>query len=65
MRSQVSCVYEATIEIRRKELYLWPKTATEAISECIILKFFMADHALVPLADASYAHTECAHVVPT
>ena len=34
-------MWEASIEIRLKECYLWPKTSSETISECIIWQFFM------------------------
>ena len=32
---------EASIQIRLKECYLWPKTSSETILECIIWQFFM------------------------
>ena len=32
---------EASIQVRLKEWYLWPKTSSEMISECIIWQFFM------------------------
>ena len=47
-------------ERRLKELHLWPKTVSEAISD---LNFSWREHALGPLADPCYARTEYAHAV--
>ena len=57
-------VKRAYIQVRLKEWYLWPKTASEAISEYISNFKKKLWHAVVPLANACYVHTECAHAVP-
>ena len=54
-----------SIQVRLKECYLWPKTASEAISECNFQKFSWWECAPVPLADVCYARTECAYAVST
>ena len=54
-----SFIYEASIQVRLNEWYLWPKTASEAISECVIS---WRECAPDFLSDACYAHTGCAHV---
>ena len=60
--SQVSCGREARIQVRLNEWYLWPKTASEAVSECII--FSWKECAPDFLADVCYARTGCTHAVP-
>ena len=62
VRLQVLCEHEASVQVRLNEWYLWPKTTSEALSECI---FPWRERVPDFLAGVCYALAEwcsyCAH----